>query len=316
MAADVSGFKSFEEWAAANKAAGGRGLMSAYVASGGTPKAGEADQFNVGRGRADGSNADGSQRNNQADMTEQQRVDYAMQNIDNLDAHGDSTRAREQWTTWQRSYDPACPGESPYQAEDGTGCVEKPDNSNDPNAGGRQNLPGGGSGNPRGRGGQGQGGPGATNGGEFDGSYLQRGLMDLASRQGGMFSGLGADNQNAVALSGGGVFTAGDPNAQGGPPAPLAPPAPRTAPVQGAPTPAAAPAGGGGGFAGGTNSAALTNAWAPFSTGSGAAATTPGLVSKPAAPLTPGTGSTGPAPNVAASLQAKFPNRPGAWWQS
>jgi hypothetical protein len=190
------------------------------------------------------------------------------------------------------------------------------------------NATGVGNGGPRGGGGKGggKGGPSATNGGEFDGSYLQRGLMNLASQQGGIFRGLGADNQNAVALNSGGVFSAGDPNAQGigAAAGALAPPAPQTAPVQGAPTPAVAPAGGGGFGTGGggfgigaaAGTAALSNAWAPFSTGSGAAATTPGLVSKPAAPFTSRAGSAGPAPNVAASLQAKFPNKPGAWWQS
>jgi len=91
-------------------------------------------------------------------MTEEERIDFAMQNIDNLEAHGSPERAREQWKIWQRSFDPACPSENPYQAEDGSGCVEKPDNSNTPGAGGRQNLPGGVAGNPSGGGGGGRGG--------------------------------------------------------------------------------------------------------------------------------------------------------------
>ena len=156
---DLSGFSSFAEWQAANQAAGGRGLASAYEASGGTLQPGEQDQFNVGQGRADGSTG---APNNQAQMTPDQRVDYAMQNIDDLSAHGDPNRAREQWKIWQRSFDPACPGESPYQAEDGSGCVEKPDNSNTPGAGGRQNLPGGVAGNQGGGGGGAGGGAGGA----------------------------------------------------------------------------------------------------------------------------------------------------------
>jgi hypothetical protein len=31
---------------------------------------------------------------------------------------------------WQDSYNPKCPPDRPYNAEDGSGCVEKPDNSN------------------------------------------------------------------------------------------------------------------------------------------------------------------------------------------
>ena len=44
---DLSGFSSFAEWQKANKAAGGRGLASAYRASGGTLQPGETDQFHA-----------------------------------------------------------------------------------------------------------------------------------------------------------------------------------------------------------------------------------------------------------------------------
>jgi len=100
-----------------------------------------------------------------SDAERDARVEFAMQNIDDLSAHGDSNRAREQWKIWDKSFDSNCPPNTPYQAEDGTGCVEKPDNSNNPNAGGRQNLPGGVAGNPRGGGGGGGGGKGGGPGG-------------------------------------------------------------------------------------------------------------------------------------------------------
>jgi hypothetical protein len=84
-------------------------------------------------------------------MTPEQRAEWSAQNIDDLSAHGDATRARAQWMAWQKSYDPNCPPSDPYQAEDGSGCVEKPDNSNK----GGQSQDGGDGGGQGGRGGQG-----------------------------------------------------------------------------------------------------------------------------------------------------------------
>ena len=98
------------------------------------------------------------------------RVEHAMSNIDDLGAHGDANRAREQWRIWDKHFDENCPPNMPYQAEDGSGCVEKPDNTNRSLAqggGGLQNLPGGGG---RGRGRGGGGGRGGRRGGTYGGA--------------------------------------------------------------------------------------------------------------------------------------------------
>jgi hypothetical protein len=63
-------------------------------------------------------------------MTPEQRAVWSMENIDDLSAHGDRQRAYAQWLEWQKDYDPNCPPGAPYQAADGSGCVEKPDNTN------------------------------------------------------------------------------------------------------------------------------------------------------------------------------------------
>lgn len=95
-------------------------------------------------------------------MTPEQRAVWSMENIDDLSAHGDADRAKAQWMEWQKSYDPNCPPSDPYQAEDGSGCVEKPDNSNKgyqaaAAAGGGGGGQGGGAAAPAGGGGAGAG---------------------------------------------------------------------------------------------------------------------------------------------------------------
>lgn len=98
-------------------------------------------------------------------MTPEQRAVWSMQNIDDLSAHGDKERSYSQWMEWQKSYDSNCPPATPYQAEDGSGCVEKPDNSNKPG--------GGGAGGGGGQGGGGGYGGGAGGGGGFQNPIYQ-----------------------------------------------------------------------------------------------------------------------------------------------
>lgn len=62
-----------------------------------------------------------------------------------------------QLMAWEKQRDPNCPPNTPYQAYDGSGCIEKPIDSNNPNAAG-------GSGGGGGGGGGGQGGGGGTGG--------------------------------------------------------------------------------------------------------------------------------------------------------
>lgn len=94
-----------------------------------------------------------------AKMSDEERARLSMGKIDRLDARSPE-EAWRQWMYWQKSFDKNCPPDFPYQASDGSGCVEKPDNSNysdaqlgrGPGGGG-----GGGGGRGGGRGGVGQG---------------------------------------------------------------------------------------------------------------------------------------------------------------
>jgi len=94
-----------------------------------------------------------------ANMSPEQRARWSMEHIEGFDEQSKNSMSREQafnqWMAWQDKYDAKCPPDRPYQAEDGSGCVEKPDNSNkgymeagimDENGnwtpGGRKNQPG------------------------------------------------------------------------------------------------------------------------------------------------------------------------------
>jgi len=129
-------------------------------------------------------------------MTPEQRAEWSMQNIDDLSAHGDAARSKAQWMTWQKSYDPNCPPSDPYQAEDGSGCVEKPDNSN-------KGYQAGAAGGGGGKGGQ-QVGGGAAPTKSID--PLQQGLVNLYQERGGMFAGQKAGGFGQD-LASGGIFT-------------------------------------------------------------------------------------------------------------
>jgi hypothetical protein len=85
-------------------------------------------------------------------MSPEQRARWSMEHLDRLDYRTPES-SWQQWMAWQDSYDPSCPPSAPYKAEDGSGCVEKPDNSNAGYQGGQ-----GGSGGGGGRGGGGRGG--------------------------------------------------------------------------------------------------------------------------------------------------------------
>jgi len=71
---------------------------------------------------------------NLAAMSPEDRARWSAQNIDSFDAQSknpmSSQQAQAQWMAWQNKFDSNCPPNTPYQAEDGSGCVEKPDNSN------------------------------------------------------------------------------------------------------------------------------------------------------------------------------------------
>lgn len=83
-------------------------------------------------------------------MSPEQRARWSMEHIDSFDQDSATTRSREdaynQWMMWQDKFDPNCPPNTPYQAEDGSGCVEKPDNTNRPGGGGGGGGRGGGGG--------------------------------------------------------------------------------------------------------------------------------------------------------------------------
>lgn len=135
-----------------------------------------------------------------ARMSPEQRARWSMEHIDDLSAHGDRQRAFTQWMGWQRHFDPNCPSNAPYQAEDGSGCVEKPDNTN---RGYQQAAEGGG-----------YGSGGAGQGGQYGNvsSNLTSPLIDMLKMQGsflGQYDPIKGDNSPGVrggAMGGGGIW--------------------------------------------------------------------------------------------------------------
>jgi len=110
-----------------------------------------------------------------AKMTNEQRAYASSKYIDNLDKNSDwdDQKRWTQWMHWQDSFDKNCPPDFPYQASDGSGCVEKPDNSNYSDAQlGRPSSGGGGGG------GRGGGGRGGTYGNPEIYNYLKGQAMD------------------------------------------------------------------------------------------------------------------------------------------
>lgn len=161
-----------------------------------------------------------------AQMSPEQRARWSMEHIDDLSANSDWSPEQRwrQWMYWQDSFDPKCPPNAPYQASDGSGCVEKPDNSNKGYQEGQ-----GGEGGPGGGGsGQGKGPSDSAYFGQDD--PLQRYLTNILSNRGGQ----AADIQSGMQLQGGGVFwTPGGAAQPEQAPAPAPrPPRPRNQPPQ------------------------------------------------------------------------------------
>lgn len=109
-----------------------------------------------------------------ARMSPEQRARWSMEHLDALD-YRTRQSSFDQWMAWQRHFDPSCPSSAPYQAEDGSGCVEKPDNSN---AGYQQGQEAGGGGV---QGGSGRGQNGQQN--------LTSPLVDMLRMQGSFLGG-------------------------------------------------------------------------------------------------------------------------------
>jgi len=113
-------------------------------------------------------------------MSNEERAKVSSLYIDDLATNSDWSPEQRwhQWMNWQDSFDQNCPPDAPYQAEDGSGCVEKPDNSNYSDAQlGRPSPGGGGGGGGGGRGG-GRGGGGGTGFNSPIYDYLKGQAMD------------------------------------------------------------------------------------------------------------------------------------------
>lgn len=165
MAADLSGFKTYAEWQAANRAAGGPGHSAEVAAqfaqrnnpvptapvtpSGGPGGGNQAIDVNsfrtstapgpVNLGNVSAAQAGiqawgaeiGEQNRQTANMTPEQRARWAQEHINSFDAQSrnpmDPQQAFNQWLAWDDKYDASCPPNRPYRGRTGT-CEEGPDN--------------------------------------------------------------------------------------------------------------------------------------------------------------------------------------------
>lgn len=141
MAADLSGFKTYAEWQAANRAAGGPGesaeVRAQFLNNGGNAPAQAAPAQPIHNVySAQGGTEITDQNRQTANMTADQRAAWAAQNLNSFDAQSrqgaggpgmSSQQAFDQWKAWDDKYDSSCPPNMPYRGRNGQ-CDESPDN--------------------------------------------------------------------------------------------------------------------------------------------------------------------------------------------
>lgn len=198
---DLSGFRSYAEWQAANRAAGG---------SGNSPEV--AAYFNGGNAQAGPAGAAPPPAAQQPSNNIDAQAQWAHDNID-------STISLDAWKAYG-PMDPGCPQDNPYRSSRKGGdnaCVEKPDNCPDgktldgdtciTNEAANQKYGGGYGGVPEGayRAGQAGGAGAAATAPAQDQDPLQAALVQMYQEHGGMFGG----SPNGQDLSGGGIWWSG-----------------------------------------------------------------------------------------------------------